>query len=756
MYNNPSDELQDEIDIRDLWRVILKRRWVIITLFAVVVTTVAIYTLTLVPVYCSTAQILIERTNPNILSIQEMLAVDPSGQDFYQTQHKILQSRFLASEVIKRLNLASYQEFKPEEKGDESALISQIKGAFKHLNIVRSRRPDIENKEYEAPFLGEDPSFIINDMGLVGAFLGRLKVEPVHNTRLVNIGFESADPRLSALAVNTLIQAYIDWNLGLRLKGQKAASRFLDQQVKEAKRKLAASELALQQYREKYGIAVVGSQTGKDAGLGQDLSKQKVMKINEQLLDVKNKRIEAEIKYKQASDLLKDPSKGETIPEVVNNPIIISINHQEVQLLREKAEKSERYGPKHPFMVALDQEIKNLRKQKLQEIKNIVESMKGNYEIALSQEHALEKALSLGQKETISRDKIAIQYQVFKQEVESNRNFYDMLLKRLKEANVVEENKSVNIHVLNFAGIPNAPVKPNVKRNLVIAIVLGLFMGGGAAFFVEYMDDTVKTPEDLEKGFDLVCLGPVPKFTMKGSDFDRPELIVLNEPKSSASEAYKVLRTGVHFSTPGRSILITSSGPGEGKTITCANLSIAMALSGQKTLVLDGDMRKPRLHRLFDIENERGISNILVGEGDWHDIRIPTNIKDLDFIPSGPLSPNPAELIESKRMPKLIKEFLDEYDYVIIDSPPVVAVTDPVILSHIADGVVLVIELGVTRRGIIADAVRQLRGAHAHILGVVLNNIKIGKDRYYYRYKYYTYGEDSAKGKKKKRRSPIS
>jgi len=491
------------------------------------------------------------------------------------------------------------------------------------------------------------------------------------------------------------------------------------------------------------------------AGYSEDLSRQKLKQVNTQLLDATNKRIEAEIKYKKALKLLKNPAKADSIPEVVSSPVIISIKANEIGLLREKAEKSEKFGRKHPIMVALNREIKNLRKQKFQEIKNIVSSMKTNYEVALSQERTLQDALGLSQDETINRDKIAIQYQVLQQEVDSNRQLYDMLLKRLKETNVSEENRTINIHVVDYAEVPKSPVKPKLKRSLLLAVIVGLFMGGGMAFFIEYLDNIVKNSEDLERFFQLPYLGPVPHYDIKNPDSARSEIIVLSEPRSSASEAYRGLRTGILFSTPGhspRSVLITSPSAGEGKTITCANLAVAMAQSGSKVLLLDTDMRKPRLHRVFGIKNEQGMSNLLVGEGEWKDFRIKTDITNLDFIPSGPISPNPAELVGSERMQMLMNEFGEEYDRIVVDSAPVAAVTDPVVLSRMVDGVILVIRAGVTSRDIIANGIRQLKDVHATILGATLNNIDIGKGSYYYHQYYYSYYAEDSGGKKKKRK----
>ena len=721
-----------QIDLLDYWRILVKRAWILITFFLVVVATTAIFSLTQIPIYRATAQVLIEKTTLNVLPTNEMMVLDTSGPEFYKTQHKILESRSLAREVIKRLNLVHHQELKGELQRKGNTPLTAIS---------------------EAPSVPGAAS--IDDSALVKSFLDRLKVELIPNSRLVSVNFESFDPPLAAEITSTLVQAYIDWNLSLRIKAQQNVSFFLDEQVKEARLRLEASEQALQQYREKYGVAVISVQTGKGAGSQQDVSRQKLMQVNAQWVDATKHRIEAEIKYKNALEFLRDPEKAESIPEAVDSLVIIAIKEQEVKLLREKAEKSEKFGPKHHIMVSLNQEIENLRKKKLGEIKNIVQAMKAKYDIALTQEHSLQKALASSQNETISGDKVAIEYQVLQQEAESNRGLYDMLLKRLKESSITAESRAINIHVVDMADIPKVPVKPTVKLNIILAILTGLVMGGGLAFFIEYLDNTVKTPEDLKNYFNLPFLGSVPNYKV---DDPNSELVVLNDPKSTASEAYRGVRTGILFSTPGhspRSLLITSAGAKEGKTITCANLAIAMAQSGQRIMIMDSDMRRPRLHKIFNLPNERGISNILVGDCSWRDAINLSPVTNLSIITSGPIAPNPAELMGSDRMQDLIKEVSGEYDRVILDSSPIGAVTDPVVLSRFAEGVVLVIKVGETVRDLVANSLRRLQDVQAHVLGAVLNNVNIGKNNYYY-YQYYYYGEDGGRKKEKSKKSTPS
>lgn len=760
MPTETKSSVSQETNLRDYWRVLVKHRWIVITSLLVVVTTVAIYSLTMIPVYRATTQILIEKNNPNVLSVQELVVMDPSGTDFYQTQYKILESRSIAQEVIKRLGLAQHPEFKPKEKKQENF----ISGFIKLLNLdkllgFKDPEKKQENQQEKQPYSEESSSLAaapIDDSAIVNPFLNKLKIEPIRNSRLVKINFESSSPNLAAQVSNTLAQAYIDWNLGLRLKTQQNVSNFLDEQVKEARRKLDATEQALQQYREKYGVAALSAKGGKGLEGEHDISRLKLMQVNTQFVESTKLRIEAEILYKNALETLKTPKKAESLPEVIINPAILAIKDQEVRLLRERAEKSEKFGPKHPTMVSLNQEIENLEKKKLEEVRNIVDAMKTRYEVALSQERSLQKALMQSQDETISRDRIAIQYQVLQQEAESNRVLYDMLLKRHKETNVTEENRTINIHVVDQAVVPKAPVKPQVKMNILLAIVVGLFLGIGLAFFMEYIDNTIKTPDDLKRYFNLPYLGPIPHFEIENPKPPQSDLIVLNDPKSSASESYRGIRTGILFSTTGgspRSLLVTSADAKEGKTITCSNLAITMAQAGQKILIIDCDMHRPRFHKLFNLENERGLSNILIGERDWREVKITARIANLEVITSGPIPPNPADLFESDRMRDLIKEVTQEYDCVLFDSAPIGAVTDPVILSRLVEGVIMVVKVGQTAREHVSNALRVLKDVQARVLGAVLNDIDTGKDGYYYYYyhHYYYYAEDGGRKKKKSR-----
>ncbi|MDO8941794.1 MAG: polysaccharide biosynthesis tyrosine autokinase, partial [Desulfobacterales bacterium] len=404
----------------------------------------------------------------------------------------------------------------------------------------------------------------------------------------------------------------------------------------------------------------------------------------------------------------------------------ISLKDKAMQMIREQTVKGGKFGPKHPEMVALKQEIQNLSALKQKEIQNIVDSLKANYDIAQKQELALRESLRASEGETIGRDKIAIQFQALQQEAESNRQLYDLLLKRLKESNVSNENRTVNIYIIDRAEVPTSAAKPQKARGIMIALALGLGLGIGAAFFAEYMDDTVKSPEDVKKRFGVSYLGSVPRFEFRPKGKKVSDLLVLTDPKSHVAEAYRGLRTGILFSTPDHSprvILMTSAVMSEGKSAAAANIALVMAQAGERTLLVDLDMRRPRLHKMLEVANEKGISNVLVGDGEWRSFVRERAVRNLHFISSGPIPPNPATLIASERMKKLIREWTEAYDRVILDTSPIAAVTDPVLLSRLVDGTVIMIHTGVTNRHIIASAINQLRDVQSPLLGAVLNDV---------------------------------
>ncbi|MBW1698688.1 MAG: polysaccharide biosynthesis tyrosine autokinase [Deltaproteobacteria bacterium] len=738
------EEREEQIDLRDYLRVLLKRRWIIFSVFMIVVLSVAVHTFTATPIYQATARIVIEKENPNLVSIQEVMAVDATGSDYYQTQYRIIESRSVAREVIKKLDLKNSPEFFPPPKDDVMSNIrrwmADTIGFWKDWirSLIRTELPP-------SPVDAGGPE---QDAGLVSAFISRIDVKPIRNSRLVDIRMEAADPVLAAKMVNALVQAYIDRNLETKLQAAKDAVKWLAERIEEERKKVEQAENALLRYKEKHGIITGFS---SDA---EKITAEKLAQLNAQVVEAESRRVEAETRYRQAMALEQTPDMLDSIPEVLKNDLVRQIKKMEVDLYNRMSELSKKYGRNHPRMVAIRSELAELQKRKMQEVKRVVNSLRNEYRLAVAREESLKQALAAQKAESLELNKKAIQYGVLQRQAESSRHMYELLIKRFKETTLTEEMKTGNIRIIDRAEVPLHPVKPKKRLNLMLAVVVGLMLGVGLAFFLEYLDNTIKVPDEIKSFLRVPFLGPVPAFSTAG-DYDGipPDLITVHSPKSSASESYRGIRTGILFSSADSSpqvLMVTSATLDEGKTSCSANLGIIMAQGGSRVLLIDCDMRRPRLHHLFELQRESGMSNFLVGSGELEGIIRKTPIKNLDVIPCGPVPPNPSEILGSNRMRNLIKTLRNQYQRIIIDTPPVTAVTDSMVLVPMVDGVLVVIRAGVTPRQVVQNGIDQLRSINARILGAVLNGVRTGRDSYYYyQYYYYYYGEEEGKRQKR-------
>lgn len=742
------DQATDEqINIRDYLRVILKRRWAIITVFAVIVVSVTIHAYTATPIYKATARLIIDKENPNVMSIQEVMAVDTSGTDYYQTQYKIIESRNVARAVIKRLNLDKNEEFVPRPRDNFLAnlkrSVQKTAAAFEKAVVALLRTSEAGSSQ---ALKEHDP-----DYKLVSAFIDRIKVNPISNSRLVDIGFEAKDPVLAAKITNTLAQAYIEQNLDTKLKAVKGAVRWLNNRVVAEREKVEKSEQALLAYKTRHSIV---TDFTSDV---EKITAQKLAHLNTQIVEAESVRVEAETRYKQALELKRTPDMLDSIPEVLNNELIQHIKSMEVELYKRISELSKKYGQKHPQMIAIQAELKTLQKRKTYEVKRVVNSLNNEYRVARAKEESLKASLAKQRKESLDLNQKAIEYGVLQREVESAQQMYQLLINRFKETSLTEDMKAGNIRVLDRAEVSKSPVKPRKQRNILMSVLFGLAGGLGLAFFLEYLDNTIKDPEDIKRYLNIPYLGPVPVIVPndnQGEDVP-PEMVVLNSPKSTASEAYRGIRTNILFSSAESEpqvIMVTSSGPQEGKTITSSNLAITMAQSGNKVVLLDCDMRRPRVNKLFGISRNRGMTNLLVEKTDLKLTVFNTSVPNLHVIPSGPIPPNPSEILGSKRMEELIEVLRKNFTRIIIDTPPITAVTDAALLGKLSDGVVLVVRANRTVRDMAKTGLEQLTAVGAKLLGVVLNGVGMGRGSYYYYQYYYYYGDEGYQEKKSRRK----
>ncbi len=742
-----TQEQIEQIHLRDYLRVILKHRWTVITVFAVIVIMVTIHAFTATPIYEAHARLVIEKENPKVVSIQEVMAVDASGTDYYQTQYKIIESRAVARDVLRRLSPTDREKLFPKP---EDGVISNFKQTVQ--SWIASIRSLLKTTEDEGA--GQITAEGSEENERVSALIGRIKVNPIRNSRLLDVGFEAEDPVLAAKVVNTIADAYIDQNLETKLAAVQNAVKWLHNRIEEERDKVEKAEHSLLRYKERHGII---TDFTSDV---EKITAQKLAEMNTQVVEAESKRVEAETRYRQATALASSPDMLGSIPEVLDNELIQNIKSMEVELYKRMSELSKKYGRKHPRMLAIESEIKTLQERKTQEVDRVVSSLRNEYRVALAREESLKAALAKQKKESLDLNQKAIQYGVLQREAESARHMYDLLIKRFKETTLTEDMKTGNIRVIDSAEVSKHPVKPRRQRNILLAIIVGLLTGTGLAFFFEYLDNTIKIPEDVKRHLRIPYLGPVPVFETASKSNPgqavNQDLVTLHDSKSTASESYRGIRTNILFSSAESApqvILITSAGPREGKTMTALNLGITMAQAGSKVMLLDCDMRRPKIHKAFGLAKDHGISNLLVG-GEVADGALRhTPIPNLDVIPCGPIPPNPSEMLGSKRMSALLDRLRKAYTHILIDSPPCTAVTDPAVLSKSVDGVVLVIRAGDTPKEMVKNGVAQFQAIGAHILGAILNGVNIDRDKYYYyQYYHYYYGEDGDRRKSKNRK----
>ncbi|MBI2876933.1 MAG: polysaccharide biosynthesis tyrosine autokinase [Candidatus Tectomicrobia bacterium] len=743
--DNELNSPEEEIHLRDYLKVIQKRKWTIISFFAILVITVTISTLKARPVYRATVQLLIEKENPNVVEFRQVMEVNSVDLDYYQTQYKILESRSLAKQVIDTLHLKDHPEFapKPQEKGwSPLSLLTHLS------SLLQPAKPHPG---------GAVAINSIRESRLIDTFLARLKVEPVRSSRLVKVSYQGYDPTLITDISNTLARLYIEQSLHNKFSASQEATSWLSRELTGLKKKMETSQIALQRYKAQHSIVSLTPLEDGGQGGGENIVAQKLAELTSELTKARTERIGLETLYRQVQGLSARPEMIESVSAVNNNALIKDLKTQYVRLIGEFSELSKKYGEKHPRMIQLDTELETIREKISLEVKKVAKGIEIEYQVARSREETLRQALEEQKQEATDLNQKSIEYSILKREADSNQQLYDSLLKRMKEATLTTELKTSNIRIVDPAEIPERPIKPKKQLNILLAMITGLMLGVGLAFFFEYLDNTVKTPEEVERYLGIPFLGPVGRFKTNGKSTGS-ELVVLEDPRSNIAEGLRNIRTNLLFASPEVSqkvLMVTSSAASEGKTVVIANLAAVLAQTGKRVLLIDADLRKPRINRVFGLPREPGLSNLLIGEATLDSVLQKTEVESLQVIPAGPIPPNPSELLGLPKLERIIQEARERFDIILFDSPPVMSVTDPLVLASRLDGVVLVVRGGHTPRDPIRRVISQLSDVNAKMLGVVLNNIDFRKERYYYqyyyRYYYSYYEEDRSNGKQKRR-----
>ncbi len=706
-----------EPHLYDYLLILRKHQWLILSFLLAVVTIVSIATFRMQPVYTTMARIEIDRENSNVLPFQGVDSYDYmlDMDNYIETMSKILTSETLALQTIRSTGLASNPEFSSGSRPSDALLSG---------DLANHKRP---------PELA--------------AFLGSLSVRRVPNSRLLDVTFESTDPQLAARVVNAHIENFRDKILRTRFDAIKQASTWLTDQLDDMKVKVQKSEDARLEYERKNQIWELDDK--------QNITTQRLSDINKELTDAQSERMKKQALYEFAKS-----ADSNSVPELRNDTVLQDLIKKRAEANTAYTEALSQYGPNFPKVQRFQLQIKEIDQLIDSEKKSIIDQMGNDYNAARQREILLSQALDQQKAEVNQMAERLVEYNILKREAEGNKTLYDGMLTKLREANIAGTLKSSNVTVVDPAMVPSTPSRPAKARNIALAFIVGLVGGIGLALLREYLDNTVKTPDDIETLARLPSLAVVPAFSesngngrrrligggvsVNGHD-KRIELVAQHLPKSQMSEAFRALRTALLLSQadhPPQVVLVTSALPREGKTTAAANLAVTLAQLGDRTLLIDCDLRKPGVARLLNMTDGKyaGLSSYLAGVSSLDLVTVPhPAIPNLMVIPTGPLPPNPADLLSSHKLADAIAELRTKFKFIVIDTPPIMAATDAVILSVQADGVLLVVRSGETPKEAFTRTRYLLTSVKCRMLGVVLNAVDSSAPDYYYSYRYYPY-----------------
>src|SRR5580698_5038731 len=724
----PWDQGPREPHLLDYIIILRKHQWLVLTFLLTVVTVVTIASFKMKPVYTANARVEVDRDNQTVVPFNDTneYSAFEDTENYIETQTKILQSETLALITIKSMDLERYPEF------------GGMPAAAPGKNGNASSRPAI-----------------------LGAFLGRLTIKRIPSSRLIDVQFEAQSPQLAAQVVNAHLHNYIEQNFRSKYDATMQASNWLSGELEELRIKVEKSEDARIAYERENQIWQIDEK--------QDITTQKLADISKAVTDAQTDVAQKEALYRMATS-----GNVDALPAARNNDVVSTLLKRRSELDEQYAEALDQYGPNFPKVLRLAAQQKEVEQNLANARKTMVESVEEEFNTARSRVELLQEALDKQKAEANDIAEKLVQYHILQHDSESNKQLYDGLLQKLKEAGITAGLRSSNIRVVDPALAPASPSRPQKARNILLAVLVGLVGGVGLALFREYLDNTVKSPDDIEALTGLPSLAVVPSLpglrtshsrfsrlareaAPQSASGPRVELLSYIQPKSQISEAFRALRTSLLLSQadhPPQVILVTSALPREGKTTAAVNLAVTLAQLGDRTLLMDSDLRKPGIRRALNLTGgkEVGLSSYLAGVSTLDEATIPhPTINNLVALTTGPVPPSPADLLSSHRMREAIVELRHRFKFIVIDSPPVMAATDAVILSALTDGVLLVVRSGETPKEAFTRTRDLLAAVKCRLLGVVLNAVDSSAPDYYYSYRYYPYaygygyGEDVGK-----------
>jgi len=749
--SKPYGAAAEPTTLRDYLFIVLKRKWLILSLVMVVTSLVTIQMFRLPSLYQGETTIKIEPKPRSVLQTKDLVITGANDPNFWGTQLKLLENPQLARRVVQILDL----------RNNPSFFGGQAQGGiFSSLRRIFSRQPEKTQspasasrlevvtqteEDDETPSAGELASLEPYE----DAIIENETVEPIPGTNLVKIKFVHADPVLAQKIANTLAEVFIKRNLELATAGSTKAEDVLAKEIAN----LQSSIKTLQEIQFNYARAHNLPLTPDP---GSNLEAERLATLSRQVLDAENERKNLQAQYNAARSVT-DPY---SVPEVQSSERIGKLRERISELKEKRDALMTVYTKEWPEVRKIEAQLAPLEAELAKAPAEVVSAMKSKFDAAVSREQSLRQAYNQQRATTTQQTQDQIEMLARSQEIETNKQYLNTLLQRQRELQVSSGDRGSEVSITESSRVPKSPIGPPRLRNILIAFLLSLVAGVGLAFLLDFLDDTVKSIEDVDRYLHLPALALIPasrpdRTRLMGganasslSGAETTALAMVDDVRSPVAESYRHLRTSLLLSSAGqppKTILVTSSQPSEGKTTTAINTAFMLAQTGAEVLIIDCDLRRPRLHAHFEVPNTTGLTNLLSGESDLHRLIQPYERQpNLKLLTSGPVPPNPAELLGSEEMRRMLALLGERFSHIIIDSPPAISFTDASILSTMVDGVVLVVHGGRSSRAVVRRAKQQLLDVGAHIFGVVLNNVKLETQDYYYSGYYSGYYADEA------------
>ena len=674
-------------DHQELLRILIGQRWLLIAVTAIVVGATALFTFTAEPYFQAKLRVLIERGNSQVVSFKEIYDLATANDDYYTTQYRILESRAVAESAFAAL---------PE--ADRNWFLA---------------RPEP-----------------------LPTFMGLCRIQPVPKSRLVDVVTEHPDPAVAARMADAMVAAYIGDAQQRKNSASSQALTKLTADARELQQKLVEAEKKLQEFRSTNEIVSFNDR--------QSMAAARLEKLNEELASVERQRNEAEARLKLAQKAVAEASFQQDVPEVLTSQVIVECKRALLDAEQERSSLAQVFKPLHPKMQAIERKLQSVRQSLDNEVRAILRSIETSSSRSAHQEQDVRRRLDEQKKSLLELEGKAVQFQILKDESDNTRRLLDTVLMRLKEVQVMTGDETTNIHRIGQPEVSERAVRPRKVLNLAAALLGGILLACGLAFAIDSTDRSIKAPADATRVLGVPVLGLVPHLSGK-TQGRGPNDAETYDPRSMVSEAFRTIRTGLTFSDAGkgmRSLVVTSAVPGEGKSFVSTHLAVSLARDGKRVLLVDADMRRPRLHRAFAVDPEEGFSSVLIGTRTLEELVLPTPQDNLSLLCCGILPPNPVELMGGDRMRTVLDAMLARYDVVVFDSPPAGVVSDACVLATLSDRLLFVVRGFATDRSISRRAIQSLRTVGARIAGLVLNHADGRADRYYGNYGY-SYGYQS-------------